>query len=117
MILKRDMIDEIDGTSPWLVEVPTPGLGRLTYLLSAVLSAGTVPALVGVIFTVAPIEAFPWPFLSATLGIVLLISLMAFRHCLALASRPDFAVGKDGLLLRDGRIQNHYDWKDVRYCQ
>jgi hypothetical protein len=41
---------------------------------------------------------------------------MAFRHCLVQASRPDFAVGKDGLLLREGRVQNHYVWDDVRYC-
>ena len=56
------------------------------------------------------------PGFAVTMGIVLVISLMAFRYCLVLAGRPDFAVGKDGLLLREGRIQDHYDWEDVQYC-
>ncbi|MBV8487581.1 MAG: hypothetical protein JO161_04830, partial [Planctomycetaceae bacterium] len=116
MIFKRDMNDEIDGTSRLLVEVPIPGSDRLSYLMSAVLSAGTVPALVGVVLTVGPKEVLLWPFFEVTTGALLLISLMAFRHCLILASRPDFAVGKDGLLLREGRIQNHYDWEGVQYC-
>ena len=116
MSFKRDMIDEIDGTSRLLVEVPIPGSDRFTYLLSAALSAGTVPALVGVVLTVGSTEMLLWPGFAVTMGIVLVISLMAFRYCLVLAGRPDFAVGKDGLLLREGRIQNHYDWEDVQYC-
>jgi hypothetical protein len=116
MISKWATIDEIDGTSRLLVEVPVPGSDRFAYLLRALLSAGTVPALAGVVLTVGPKEGLLWPLPAVMMGIMLLISLLAFRHCLVLASRPDFAVGKDGLQLREGPTQNHYDWEEVRYC-
>ena len=44
MSFKRDMIDEIDGTSRLLVEVPIPGSDRFTYLTDALLPALSLPS-------------------------------------------------------------------------
>jgi hypothetical protein len=116
MASKRDTIDEIDGTSRSLVEIPIPLSDRFAFLLCAALLAGTVPALIGVALSIGLIEVLLWPLRGMMIGFVLLFSLMASRRCLDLASRPDFAVREDGLLLRDGGIQNHYEWEEVWYC-
>ena len=122
MNLQRDIIDEIDGTSRWLVEVPIPGSHRRAYIMFAVFSLGSVPALVGVLlYITGSIEALIeslllLPIITLLLGVQLLVSLKGFRDFLVLASRPDFAVGKDGLLLSEGRSQSHYDREEVWYC-
>ncbi len=51
------------------------------------------------------------------LCILFLGHLAAARSCLVRASRPEFAVGKDGLRRRVGRGELHYEWDEVSYCR
>ena len=87
-------------------------------MLAGVFSAGTVPMMVGLFLYFGLIEAFFLPLPALILCIMLLVSLASLRHCLALASRPQFVIGKDGLRLRVGRDARglHYEWKEVSYC-
>ena len=43
---------------------------------------------------------------------------MEVRHCLVLASRPEFAIGKEGygFEVRDDMPELHYGWEEVSYC-
>ena len=119
MGLKADAIDEIGETSRPLVEVPLPLSDRVAWVLAGVFSAGMVPMMVGVcLYVGGSIEPLFWPPLALFLCIVLLGSLVQLRRCLALASRPQFEIGKDGLRLRVGEDAHglHYEWKEVSYC-
>jgi hypothetical protein len=51
------------------------------------------------------------------LGIVLLTALVSARRCLTLASRPVLAIEKDGLRIRSGRSELHFDWDEVGSCR
>jgi hypothetical protein len=119
MGLKADAIDEIGETSRPLVEVPLPLSDRVAWVLAGVFSAGMVPMMVGVcLYVGGSIEPLFLAPLALFLCIVLLGSLVQLRRCLALASRPQFEIGKDGLRLRVGEDAHglHYEWKEVSYC-
>ena len=130
MGLKPDVIDEIDETSRPLVEVPIPLSDRVAWVVLGVFWAGTVPMMVGLSLYIGSIELLFWWPPALILCIWLLVSLVEVRHCLALASRPQFVIGKDGLRLRpefmigiDGRLRVgrdarglHYEWEEVSYC-
>ena len=118
MGLKPDEIDEIDETSRPLVEVPIPLSDRVAWVVLGVFWAGTVPMMVGLSLYIGSIELLFWWPPALILCIWLLVSLVEVRHCLALASRPQFVIGKDGLRLRVGRDARglHYEWEEVSYC-
>ena len=81
MGLKPDAIDEIGWTSRSLVEVPIPLSDRVAWVLAGVLSAGTVPMMVGVFLYFGLIEPLFWPLPALILCIVLLVSLVSLRKC------------------------------------
>ena len=116
MGLKPDATDEIGGTSRPLVEVPIPLSDKVAEVLAGLFLAGTIPVLVGGLLYLHLIEPLLRPLPALFLCILFLGHLAYLRSCLVRASRPEFAVGKDGLRRRVGRCELHYEWDEVSYC-
>jgi hypothetical protein len=123
MGLTPDAIDEVGGRSRPLVEIPLPLSDKVAMMVIAACFVGTVPMIIGIAFYIDPKFYIdpntpllrPWPVLI--LGIVLLATLASARRCLTLASRPVLAIEKDGLRMRSGRSELHFDWDEVNYCR
>jgi hypothetical protein len=117
MDLTPDAIDEIGGRPRPQVEIPLPLSDKVAMVVIAACFVGTVPMLIGVAFYIDPNPPLlrPWPVLI--LGVVLLTTLASARRCLTLASRPVLAIEKDGLRMRSGRSELHFDWDEVVYCR
>lgn len=128
MGLKPDVIDEIGTTCRPLIEVPIPLSVKVSEVLVGLFLAGTIPVLVGGLLYLHLIEPLLRPLPALYLCILFLGHLAAARSCLVRASRPEFAVGKDGIRLPIERRPawsspwslrdlGLYAWQEVSYCR
>ena len=123
MGLKPDTTDEISGTSRSLIEIPLPlseSVARMYIgrVLAMIVITGTVVVLVVATLYFESLEPFLRPLPAFLLCFLLLGILALLRPKLFLpwASHPGFAIGKDGIRIRDAQGERFYEWQEVSHC-
>jgi hypothetical protein len=111
-------MDEIDGTSRPLLEIPGTPSDRFTVAMMGLLCLGAVPATVGLFYYVGMIELLLRPLPVLLLGLVFVAKCIVPWYRLSRASGRRFLIYKDSLWFRQERGVRglHFDWDEVSYC-
>ncbi len=118
MGLKLATSDEIGGTSGPLVEVPRPLLEKAANIVNVVLLAGVATLLAWGSLHLDVVRPLLGSYAAIWLCFLFFVTLEVLRRRLDLiwANYPNFAVGKEGIQLRDGNYDRLFDWREVSYC-